>query len=48
MRLRSVCSLVFLSVVALAQTKVLQPQQTLNLGVHLSSNEGLFNDSQLR
>jgi hypothetical protein len=46
MRLRSVCSLVFLSVVALAQTKVLQPQQTLNLGVHLSSDEGLFNDSQ--
>jgi len=46
MRLRSVCSLVFLSAVALAQTKVLQPQQTLNLRVHLGSNESLSNDSQ--
>ena len=32
MRLRSVCSLVFLSVVALAQTKVLQPQQRSTSG----------------
>jgi hypothetical protein len=46
MRLRSVCSLVFLSAVALAQTKVLEPQQTLNLRVHLGCNEGLSNDSQ--
>jgi hypothetical protein len=46
MRLRSIFSLVSLSVVALAQTNVLQPQQTLNFNVHLGSNESLSNDSQ--
>jgi hypothetical protein len=46
MRLRAVCSIVFFSAVALAQTKVLQPQQTINFSVHLGSNESLFNDSQ--
>ena len=46
MRLRSVLLLLFLSAIALAQTKTLHPQQTLNFGAHLGSNDGLSNDSQ--
>ena len=46
MRLRYVFPLLFLAANAFAQTKALQPQQTLNFSAHLGSNDGLHNDSQ--
>ena len=46
MRMPFIFPLLFLSATALAQTKTLQPQQTLNFSAHLGSNDGLHNDSQ--